>query len=537
MYTILVVDDEAIVCQGIKEFLEASDLSVSRVLTAWNGFEALDYLRMESVDLVLTDIQMDGMNGIELMESILAEKPDIPVVVISAHDEFEYAQKCIRLGARDYLIKPVHLSQLVQVVGRVLSERHNKFALLLEESLKVKFSMTGISSLRTYILNEVIYGSLEHPDDYPYVFEQIGFTLEGPYYSVYVIELQWKHAGLRGEAIHKLRDRNLLKYAAVNIIEETLRDWKALIFYGQGNRIIMILQFKEPDGENSTRLNLIGKMMVGNIRQYLQIEAIIGISSPMKSLEALPDGYSQAVEAAKWHGWYENHNVYYAEDFSQKVTPVRGNWQKKTDLFVEWLKTGKKQENVRETVNIFISELSDAFDSDDSTAGIPLSIAYRVYAVLLDMKETIGDRYKELDPILFFDFPLKGAEIRKRLAEFLLEAAQLVHTAMADHDHAIVQQSIDYIRQNYRNKGLKILDVADHVHLSPNYLSCLFKQIAGETVWEFVTKLRMEESRYLLTNTSKKRYEIADEVGYESPEHFSRVFKRFYGESPNTVRG
>ncbi|WP_217594495.1 response regulator [Cohnella sp. GbtcB17] len=110
MYTVLVVDDEAIVCRGIKDSLEASDLNISQVLTAWNGYEALDYVRMESVDLVLTDIQMDGMNGIELMESILSEKPDIPVVVISAHDEFQYAQHCIRLGARDYLIKPVLLS-------------------------------------------------------------------------------------------------------------------------------------------------------------------------------------------------------------------------------------------------------------------------------------------------------------------------------------------------------------------------------------------------------------------------------------------
>nr|WP_256454861.1 response regulator [Cohnella sp. GbtcB17] len=110
VYTVLVVDDEAIVCRGIKDSLEASDLNISQVLTAWNGYEALDYVRMESVDLVLTDIQMDGMNGIELMESILSEKPDIPVVVISAHDEFQYAQHCIRLGARDYLIKPVLLS-------------------------------------------------------------------------------------------------------------------------------------------------------------------------------------------------------------------------------------------------------------------------------------------------------------------------------------------------------------------------------------------------------------------------------------------
>ncbi len=542
MYTVLVVDDEAIVCQGIKDFLESSDLNISQVLTAWNGYEALDYLRMETVDLVLTDIQMDGMNGIELMESILSEKPDIPVVVISAHDEFDYAQKCIRLGARDYLIKPVLLPQLIQVVGRELSERHEKYKLHLEDSLKLKFSLTGMSSLRTYLLNEMITGSLEHSDDYSVFFEQIGVTLEGPHFSVFVIDLLWERAGLRGEAIRSLRDRNLLKYATVNIIEETLTDWNALAFYGQGNRILTVLQFTEFDfvqgsAENLSKLNMIGKSLANNILQYLHMEAVIGISPMRLGLQALPDSYRNAVEAVKWHGLHQNNNVFYSEDFFLKEASIRVNWQEKVDKFVEWIKIGKKLEDVQVKVRRFMEDISPALERDDSNAGIPLSIAYRVYATLLDMKETVGSGYALLDPIVFFQFPLKEIELKKRLAAFLSEAAELIHTSMTNRDNTVIQQSIEYIRRHYRNKGLKIQDVSEHVHLSSNYLSYLFKQIAGETIWEYVTKMRMEESRNLLMNTSKKRYEISDEVGYESPEHFSRIFKRYYGESPNMVRG
>ncbi|WP_409342646.1 response regulator [Paenibacillus sp. MBLB4367] len=541
MYTVLVVDDEAIVCQGIKEFLETADLNISQVLTAWNGYEALDYLRMESIDLVLTDIQMDGMNGIELMESILSEKPDIPVVVISAHDEFEYAQKCMRLGARDYLIKPVLLPQLIQVVGRELSERHETYKRLLEESLKLKFSMTGMTSMRSYILNEIIAGTLE-PDDYMFIFEQIGLKLAGPYYAVLALELFWERAGVRGGAIQSLRDRNLLKYATVNIIEETLADWNAVAFYGQGNQIVTILQVQETDyarnkAENISKLNLIGKSLAANIHGYLQMEAVVGISPLRPGLQALPESYRDAAKAAKWHALYENHHVFYAGDFSLKEASVKVNWQEQAERFVDKIKTGKQPGDVEDAVRRFIEDISPVFESDDSTAGIPLSIAYRVYASLLEIKETVGDRYKALDPILFFQFPLTGIEIKERFTEFLSKAAGLIHTSMTDHDQAIIQQSVAYIRRSFRNKGLKIQDIADHVHLSPNYLSYLFKQIAGETVWEFVTKLRMEESRQLLLNTHKKRYEIADEVGYESPEHFSRVFKRYYGESPNTVRG
>lgn len=541
MYTILVVDDEAIVCQGIKEYLELSDLNITQVLTASNGYEALDYLRIEPIDLVLTDIQMDGMNGIELMESILSEKPDIPVVVISAYDEFEYAQKCIRLGARDYLIKPVQLSQLTKVVGAELSNRHEKYKRLLEESIKLKFSMTGMLSLRSYILNEVIVGTLDKADDYLFIFEQIGLKFEGPYYLLLVTELSWGRTGAEREAILKLRDRNLLKYATVNIIEETLADWNAVAFYGQGNQIITILQFSEADyaersQENVAKMNLIGKTIVTNIQSYLHLEAVVGISPLRFGLHKLPESYRDSAKAVKWHALYDTHRVFYAEDFSMREASIQVNWQEKTEQLAQKIRTGKSLEGIQEDIQRFISDISPVFDSNDSTAGIPLSIAYRVYTVLLEMKETIGDKYKELDPIVYFRFPLTGSEIKNRLYTFLVEAAELIHASLADHDQAIVQQSIEYIRWNFRNKGLKIQDIADHVHLSPNYLSYLFKQIVAETVWEFVTRLRLEEARHLLINTPKKRYEIADEVGYESPEHFSRVFKRYYGESPNSVR-
>ncbi len=542
MYNVLVVDDEAIVCQGIKEFLERSNLQISQVLTACNGYEALDYLRMEHVDLVLTDIQMDGMNGIELMESILSEKPGVPVVVISAHDEFDYAQKCIRLGARDYLIKPVLLTQLIDIVGRELTRRSESYKVQLEDSIKLKFSMTGMSSLRTYILNEVISGSLEHADDYRFIFEQIGVTLEGPYFSVFVTELQWERAGIGGETIQLLRDRNLLKYAAVNIIEETMKDWNAIAFYSQGNRVVTILQLEFEDyehnkAENMTKMNMVGKTLVQNIEQYLFMGAVVGISPIRLGLQALPEIYYQAAEATKWQGLYDTQTIFFAEDFQAREASVQVNWQQKTDQFIEKIKTGRQQEEIQQAVDRFISDISPVFDQEDTTAGIPLSIAYRAYAMLLEMKETVGDRYKVLDPILYFQFPLSGNSIKQRLASFLSECAELMYASMMDHDHAIVQQTIDFIRLQFRNKGLKIQDIADHVYLSPNYLSYLFKQIAKETVWEYVTKMRMEESRHLLLNTNKKRYEIADEVGYESPEHFSRVFKRYYGESPNAVRG
>ncbi|MDG0814478.1 helix-turn-helix domain-containing protein [Cohnella rhizosphaerae] len=149
-----------------------------------------------------------------------------------------------------------------------------------------------------------------------------------------------------------------------------------------------------------------------------------------------------------------------------------------------------------------MADISPVLESGDAT-GIALSVAYRAYAILLDRKLTANGG-QSLDPVVYFRFPLAAHAAKERLTAYLTEAAELIDAAVQDYDHAIIRDAIEYIRRHYRNKGLKIQDVADDVHLSPNYLSYLFKQIAGETVWEYVTRLRMEEARHLLLHTAKK---------------------------------
>lgn len=107
---------------------------------------------------------------------------------------------------------------------------------------------------------------------------------------------------------------------------------------------------------------------------------------------------------------------------------------------------------------------------------------------------------------------------------------------LSTQSNRIVESTRRYIEENYSQKGLTIHEVAKKNHVSPNYLSYLFKKITGHNLWEYVIKLRMEESRHLLQNTDLRRYEIAERVGYESPEHFSKIFKKYFGMSPSEMK-
>ena len=120
MYNILVVDDEPLICKGLAGLLTSSGLAIDGITTAYSGQEALDYIRMGDIDLLVTDIQMGEMNGIELMQQAKIVKPWVQTIIISAHETFQYAQRALQLGAKDYLIKPLNSEQFLDSVRSVL---------------------------------------------------------------------------------------------------------------------------------------------------------------------------------------------------------------------------------------------------------------------------------------------------------------------------------------------------------------------------------------------------------------------------------
>lgn len=443
MRKILVVDDEPRVSTGIKNYLLASDLSIEHVETALNGFEALDYLRMDAYDLVLTDIQMSMMNGIELMEAIYLELPHIPIIVISAHEKFEFAKRSLRLGARDYLIKPVDLDELIRVVKQVLFEKESAGRKLLDGQAAIPHTAEPAFGERKKALVELITEEDLSADDYAVLERTIGNKKGAEHYGVITVVYDMNRVGFSDKEI-TLRDRKLLKYATVNIVEESLSEWQGIAFYGFGNRLIAAIRLQDEDVTDrevnlKSQLNLIGQLLCVNLKQYLNVDAVIGMSELSADTARLPKLLEMAQAAADWRKLYPGNRVFYYGDMQDR-------------------------------------EEAKAFESDTPDA------------------------------------------------------------SLAERDNSIIAQVTDFIHMHYRERSLKVQDIAAAVHFSPAYVSYLFKRIMRKNVWEYVTSLRIDEAKRLLGTTDMKRYEISYKVGYESPEHFSRIFKRSVGVSPADYR-
>ncbi|MWV45560.1 response regulator [Paenibacillus sp. HJL G12] len=442
MYNILVVDDEPLICKGLAGLLNTSGLGIGQIITATSGEEALDYIRMENIDLLITDIQMGEMSGIELMHQAKIVKPWVQAIIISAHETFQYAQMAIRLGARDYLIKPLNSEQFLDSVRSVLLKMDKPLPRT-EEALSAGHEDFRMDEpMPEYIepLNLLLTETVEHPDE-PYPKEEYyhSFGVVGPYFSVIKVKLALVDG--EGKSLYSDKDIKLFQYASLNIIKELVdQEWNAQVFYATDRSINLIVQWSEEEYAEQhvgriNQLEMIGRSMHHHIAKYLKMECTVGISQILKGMQFLNVLSRQADKAMMWSGEHGDYHVFYYGDFS---------WH----------------------------------------------------------------NYAQ-DP---------NAE------------------ELTTQSNRIVEQAKTYIEENYSQKGLTIHEVAKRNHVSPNYLSYLFKKITGSNLWEYVVKLRMEESRSLLLHTDLRRYEIAERVGYESPEHFSKIFKKYYGVSPSDLK-
>lgn len=532
MYKILVVDDEPRVSVGIRNFLLASDLSISCVETALNGFEAVDYLRMDQYDLVLTDIQMSRMSGIELMETIYMEQPNLPVIVISAHEKFDFAMKSLRLGARDYLVKPVDQEELLRVVRSVLVEKEEIGKRSLERSTLEQNKGMSDPARRQEILMELVtergLSKKEHDD----LLVELGGTIRGPYLGVVIVRLDLSHGGFSDREV-MLQDRKLLKYASLNLLEESLSEWEGLTFNGFGNELIGIIQVHNTD-ESQSQLHLLGQLVSMNLKQYLNVDATIGISSLRVDATQLAKRMEEASMAAEWKRLHPEQKVFHYEDIAAQDSLNMVEWMAKVDECVKWLKEGSEEPAENGILDLvgMLRRLGHTAELAHSYFGM---LVYRIYGLLLEYGHASSASLRRFDPDVYYK-DLSIEDKIGQLAGYIEEAARTIGMLAREREMTILSRIMSFIRDHYRNPALKIQDIASNVHFSSAYLGYLFKRETKQNVWDYVTGLRLEEAKHLLLETDKKRYEIAYEVGYESPEHFSRMFKRYVGVSPADYR-
>ncbi|MDO5422125.1 MAG: response regulator [Eubacteriales bacterium] len=526
MYKVLLVDDEALIREAISENIPWEDLGYRLTASCKNGREAMEIIRKDPPDLLLTDINMPYMDGIELARLVYEEYQDTKVVIISGYDEFEYAKQAVKYQVLEYILKPITPQEMTETLLRIrakLDEKRNQEASI--RKIQGAYSR-NLPVLRGRFLNSLLLGKVD-AKDIPGKMEDYRVSLQGPCYMTAIVTTDDLQPFLQQSTEYK---KDLAYFAVYNIADEIVKrnqcgetlqsvdESTVLIFQGNAKMEEQVLKLCEEIQES--------------VKKYLNLACSIGIGLCVHSLERLNESYADAEKSLEFKFLLGPGQVIYAKNLLENRTRLDVNVPRFANALVLEIKADHR-EGIRTEIRNFISSLREIYVARNRSI---FYIQNLILSVMngLDTTSLNEDKIFSQEQDLFHAIYQKEhlSEIAQELTAFCENLAESLHDEKDSYCKKQALFALDYIEKNYWDSSISLNSVCNYLAMSTSYFSSIFKAYTGETFIEALTKKRIEKAKSLLEHTTKKSYEIADEVGYSDPHYFSSAFKKMTGMTP-----
>lgn len=531
MYQVVLVDDDRLVIEFMEKMIPWEAIGFEVIASFHDSFKAYDFLVGNQYDVLITDIGMPHMNGIELI-SQLKEKQNSPYnVILSCHDEFDFAQKALKLEVYDYILKESmeeeHIIELLQRLKQSLieSDQNKHYQIKVERFLKQN-NMSLKSKFMEKIIHEP-YMNDEHWWQEQEEFLNMDFSSEQ--YTVVLSFIDHYE-----QTIAHYETEALLQFSINNIVKEVLTDYRhnLQIFYLQKKFFILF------PTKNNKQLNLhvIEKIMektYNRLNNYLKISVTSIIHKGSHEKKGLVESVKALIKNEEQRFYYPAGSIQFFQRMSYGTASI---FQQYTEE-VRSLKTYIMKEDY-EQVHIYISKKLDNIKQEQFAPKVVKDWAMKL---ILDIKLSLNALayFEDLDFNTITSRELQGVENFEALETTIQEICQrFIHRvneieAMSHNEYVVKAQR--FVRCHLEEK-ISLKDIAEFVHLNPSYFSRMFKKETGEGFIEYVTRMKMEKAKELLDNTTKSVEQIAIELSFDSKSYFLKTFKKQIGMSPNAYK-
>lgn len=517
MYRLMIVDDEWIVQEGIKVTIENHFDDIEIVGVVSSGREAIEVNSTHYPDIILMDIKMPGINGIEAIQTIREHYMNTKFVIISAYEQFEYAKQAVELGVIDYILKPINQGQLIEAIGKakiaISQEREQRFKLLRNRE--------KLEKMMPVLEKGFIYAMLMHSDfkreliKYKDIFE---IKKERGY--VMVIEVKSSDEVMMDIDLYP-KIQNTIKHKCFCAIGPMIID-----------RITVVIFEDDHLTEYDQRIKAVGlaEAIVARLLKY-EITIKIGIGSEVQ-LERVRHSLDEANHAlAK----IESEDVLHHNDVMhrpQKDSYSYSDIKDEEAVIIQLMERGQTQK-LKEQLHIFFDKVKQYFDPID-VKNIMLELMVMVlstsYKHHLDEAEVGYSTYLSEIKRLTSQSQLESWCFRK----IMIVSDTIQHKKTSHVSHVILKAKM-FIDENYA-KDIGLNDVSKEVAISPQYFSTIFKEELGVNFIEYLRNKRVEIAKELLRDKHHSVKEICYKVGYNDPNYFSRLFKKLVGVSPTEYK-
>lgn len=532
MLKIFLVEDEFVVREGIKNNIDWQAHGYEFCGEASDGELAFPMIQKLKPDIVITDIRMPFMDGLALSRLIKKELPWTEIIILTGHQEFEYAKEAIKIGIAEYLSKPINGEELLKEVDAlaVKVEEKRKEREIREKYLKEMEE--NFLKERKELFSYLVTGGKSVPELLELA-HRLDIDLSSMWYSIVLLKIQSvNHADDEysnslveiEQKLKELEDKEHLLTFDRNL------EGKALIFKADSKEELEQVQ----DAYLSGMKDILGK--------YRHVRYFGGLGIPVKRLTELPASFERASHAFAHRYLAKESRVLSSDELEQEAYPEREEFNisdvdpKQIDRgrIREFLKFGDREEAV-----YFVEEFFKELNNNAMKSNIFRQyITMDAYFCVVDFVEGLQLSRDEIEPLDVASKILQSEESAMQYVVSIIEKAlELREKASSNRYGDVVDEVVRYIEKNYADEELSLNLLASHVNFSPNHLSMVFSQQTGETFIKYLTDYRMNKAKELLRCTGKRSSEISMEVGYKDPHYFSYLFKKTQGMTPTQYRG
>ncbi|WP_019909441.1 helix-turn-helix domain-containing protein [Paenibacillus sp. HW567] len=528
MLGVLIVDDELLMRIGLKSIIQWEDEGFTVLGEAANGREALELAGTYLPDLIITDIKMPVMDGLELIREARRMDMGGQFVILSCLEEFRYAQEAVRLGATDYLIKsdmkPAQLRRVLDIVRkRAVHLSRSRSGEMPPGSYK-----ESIEYLKETLFKELISG-FKSAGDVLTSRESLRISLTDE--PMVLMKLRINHfEQLRRKYVEQ--DEKLLRYSVANILEEILprKRAKEIIVMNSAEYVLLLDLGQEGRIVRGDIERAVAKIQTA-MKDFLKLTMSIGVSGPAPGFDGLKRAYQEADTALDALFFESGTGLSF---YDKTRSRQRSGDQLSIDRSA-MRKFRQDTESGSEGAIAFLNSLKDKILLEGCTKQTARSIYIRMLTAILSCFPALPEPNEAgltVYESILHEESLEG--LHQTVADYLKRCRAQMSGRESSRSYA--EQASELIMQLYA-EDISLQSVADRINVNASYLSRVFKQETGENFVSFLTRLRMEKAKHMLKEKNVKVYEVAERVGYPNTAYFSKLFKKLCGMSPEEYRG
>ncbi|WP_270170736.1 response regulator [Paenibacillus sp. SYP-B4298] len=517
---VMFVDDEPIIREGLHSLIDWRDAGFDECLEAPNAIAAMELMKASPPDLVITDIFMPEMSGIDFARQAKTEFPSIRFIILTGYEKFEYAREAVAIGISSYLVKPVLPDELKESVQSVVQEigQEQRTSLINADARRKLDIYKPIVIEKLWA--DLLSGAFAGTDEMNERMEAAGLqALPGCYLGVSI------KLNMNSLLRDPYNDMTQVNGEVRRIAAERLRGrWLHIADAGPGLLRIVLQCEVEPKAY---------EQLLGECERKLGLSACIGIGGTYPELTSIFKSINEAEEAVHLlslmesggvmsyesiPSWRNSHIDYPYVEEKELIEAIRFRDQLDDQPLAPFVRALEAQQAAPQMMKLmFVHLLGTIYRlADEYKAGDSLPPYIENYARLSDM-DSVSD-IQQFFETCFNQLLAIKARTHAGYVDILVERAKL----------AMVE--------GYADSNLSVSTVARLLCITPNYLSRIFHQKTGMTCVEYLTGIRLDEAKKLLIHTSLKNYDIAEKIGYASAHYFSSLFKKNTGLTPSEFR-